>query len=58
MRDLVISAVVVYAVEKDMLVLDALDSLETDFVILAFCLVTIKSLLTFCIMLKNYFNTF
>ena len=50
MRDLVISAVEVYAVVKDMLVMDALDSLETDLVILASYPVTIKSLLKFCIM--------
>ena len=50
MRDHVISAVGVYAVVKDMLVMDVLDSLETDFVILAFYPVIIKLLLKFCIM--------
>ena len=44
-RDPVISAVEVYAVVKDMLVMDALDSLETDFVILVFYPVIIKLLL-------------
>ena len=53
-----ISVAGVYAVVKNMLVMDAMDSLGINFIILAFYPVTIKSLLRLFIMDKINVNTF